>query len=336
MGRVTKKWANTKNAFCHPTLPDDEICIVTPPKGCPFSKPGDCWLLKKTLCGLHRSPRHWCQTLCKALTKIGSKPCDHDLCICAAVTPDGETICVGAHVDDVIHHGMNDKAELWFEQQLKECMTADFVGAVSWCLGICCEWSRTKDNQLSVHLSQEAQVQKPFDWEQMEDHIAALTPHRRGTPIDRTSHDGVPPENKPRLIKRCQPVLGGRVWPSTNTRPDMTVAVSPLATHIKNPSKGHLDSARHMLRCLRGSADWGIRCTSPDPNAVDLNESRLRGEVQWPVEEPPTVEARNFVTHTDSNWGPQDASEPKAGKNAQRRRVPIFRRSCNHVHGRPS
>lgn len=157
MNRVTKQ-VDVKIAFCHPTPPDDNVCIVTPPKGCPFSKPGDCWLLKKTLCGLHRSPRHWCQTLCGALTDIGLTPCDHDPCVCTSTTPTGETVCVGTHVDDVICWGMNDEAELWFEQQLKERVTVDFVGAVSWCLRIHCEWSRTKDDRLSVHSSQEAQA----------------------------------------------------------------------------------------------------------------------------------------------------------------------------------
>lgn len=57
IGRVAKQ-ADTKNAFCHPTLPDDEICAVLPPKGCPFSKAGDHWPLKKTFHGLRRSPRH--------------------------------------------------------------------------------------------------------------------------------------------------------------------------------------------------------------------------------------------------------------------------------------
>jgi hypothetical protein len=47
---------DAKNAFCHPTLPEDEVCIVKPPKGCPFSKPGTYWRLKKTLYGLRRSP----------------------------------------------------------------------------------------------------------------------------------------------------------------------------------------------------------------------------------------------------------------------------------------
>lgn len=43
-GRVTKQ-ADAENALCHPTLPEDKICAVLPPKKCPFSKPRDCWLL---------------------------------------------------------------------------------------------------------------------------------------------------------------------------------------------------------------------------------------------------------------------------------------------------
>jgi hypothetical protein len=48
-----------KNAFCNPVLPDDEVVIVRPPSGCPFSKPNTFWRLCKTLYGLRRSPKHW-------------------------------------------------------------------------------------------------------------------------------------------------------------------------------------------------------------------------------------------------------------------------------------
>ena len=34
------KQGDCKNAFCNGILPDDEICIVKPPIGCPRSKPG--------------------------------------------------------------------------------------------------------------------------------------------------------------------------------------------------------------------------------------------------------------------------------------------------------
>lgn len=34
----------------------------------------------------------------------------------------------------------------------------------------------------------------------------------------------------------------------------------------------------------------------------------------WPINDKPMVEPRELVTHTDSNWGPQDASKPKPGE----------------------
>jgi hypothetical protein len=37
-GRRVKQ-CDAKNAFCQPDLPDDEICVVKPPKGCPFLVP---------------------------------------------------------------------------------------------------------------------------------------------------------------------------------------------------------------------------------------------------------------------------------------------------------
>jgi hypothetical protein len=50
-GRIQKQ-GDCKNAFCHPILPNGNIVIVQTPPGCPISKPGEYWLLRKTLYGL--------------------------------------------------------------------------------------------------------------------------------------------------------------------------------------------------------------------------------------------------------------------------------------------
>jgi hypothetical protein len=51
MGRIEKQ-GDCKNAFVQSRLPDNEKVILRPPNGCPVSKPGDLWLLKKILYGL--------------------------------------------------------------------------------------------------------------------------------------------------------------------------------------------------------------------------------------------------------------------------------------------
>jgi hypothetical protein len=66
-----EKQGDCKNAFVQPYLPKDETIVCRPPKGCPLSKPGDLWLLRKTLYGLQRSPYHWYQNIKKILLDMG-------------------------------------------------------------------------------------------------------------------------------------------------------------------------------------------------------------------------------------------------------------------------
>ena len=47
-GRQLKQ-GDCNNAFCNKILPDDELCIVETPTGCPCSHPGTYWKLNKTL-----------------------------------------------------------------------------------------------------------------------------------------------------------------------------------------------------------------------------------------------------------------------------------------------
>ncbi len=48
-----------KNAFCQGILPPEEVTIVHPPSGDPNAERHKYWLLRRTLYGLRRSPRHW-------------------------------------------------------------------------------------------------------------------------------------------------------------------------------------------------------------------------------------------------------------------------------------
>jgi hypothetical protein len=52
--RQREKQGDCKNTFCQSYLPKEEVIILRPPKGCPISKPGDIWVLHKTLYGLRR------------------------------------------------------------------------------------------------------------------------------------------------------------------------------------------------------------------------------------------------------------------------------------------
>ena len=66
-----------------------------------------------------------------------------------------------------------------------------------------------------------------------------------------------------------------------------------------NPSQGHLDAAKYVLRYLKHTASHGIWFRQ--------GENRLHGSVAIPDE----LKGLELILFTDSNWGPQDASKPK-------------------------
>mmetsp|Transcript_7172 Transcript_7172/g.13632 ORF Transcript_7172/g.13632 Transcript_7172/m.13632 type:complete len:381 (-) Transcript_7172:292-1434(-) len=80
--RVIPKQCDAIQAFCQTTLPPNERYVCTPPKGCPITPPKTYLLLKKTLYGLKRSPRHWYETAKKkALLQLNLEPCPNASCI---------------------------------------------------------------------------------------------------------------------------------------------------------------------------------------------------------------------------------------------------------------
>ena len=143
--RRVLKQGDCKNAFCQPTLLDDEMVIITPPPGCPVSPPGTYWNLRKTLYGLRRSPCHWYNNLRGHLLDMGFKQCKHDPRIFIGIHPDFPTalIYVGCYVDDFVYFSTNATIKKWFKTGLAERVKVDFMGPVSWFLGIYFEWTVT-------------------------------------------------------------------------------------------------------------------------------------------------------------------------------------------------
>ena len=138
-----------------------------------------------------------------------------------------------------------------------------------------------------------------LDKHKMEECKPSRTPYRSGLKIDRVEHDNIEPTNKKTLVKAYQSILGSLNWLSINTRPDISVAYKLLSQFNSNPSQGHLNSAKYVLRYLKGTATYGL--------CFQQNGSHLNGSIGLP----PEINGNELLSFTDSNWGPQDASQPK-------------------------
>jgi hypothetical protein len=299
MGR-TQKQGDCKNAFLHPTLPPDEIVIVRPPPGCPFSKPGELWLLNKCLYGLRRSPKHWYDALCQALKEIGMTPTAHDPCVfTGTLIPGGPLLYLGVYVDDFTYFSESDEVERVFEAALSSKLQIDWMGEVGWFLGKAYEWEILEDDRLCVTITQTAKIEAMLEDLDMSDCNPVKSPYRSGLTIDSIPHDGLPPESKMDIVKPYQRAVGGLNWLATSTRPDLCVCVSLLSQFSHNPSAGHLDGVKHVLRYLQGTKDYGIRFIQGEAYTEELPN--------WSNRPTATTEC---IAFTDANWGPQDASHP--------------------------
>jgi hypothetical protein len=297
MGRKEKQ-GDCKNAFCQSYLPKGETILLRPPKGAPLGKPGDLWLLHKTLYGLRRSPYHWYQSIKKILLGMGLNMSPHDPCVFyGKLRDDLPPIYLGLYVDEFKYFSLSPEVEALFEQQLSTKCRVDFMGEVSWFLGSKYEWETLPDGRLTVSITQTAKAEDIIDNHGMSDCNAIASPYRTGFPIDRIPHDGVPLEQKTALVKKFQSLVGGVLWLQRHTHPDLSTVVSLLSSNSHNPSQGHYDAAKRVLAYIKGTLDRGIRFTQ--------GGEAVEGTFSFPMRD---------GAYTDANWGPQDASHPQEGQ----------------------
>ena len=150
------KSGDVKQAFMQATLPDSEAYVLRPPPGCPFTPPGKYWLLKRTLYGLKRSPKHWYDRAIHLLHQTGLEPLPNAPCILTGeIIPGAKPLYLGLYVDDFIYFSEDEEVEKAFKHKFSQLTKVDFLRTVSHFLGIRSQW-RKENNNVRVHLSQQA------------------------------------------------------------------------------------------------------------------------------------------------------------------------------------
>lgn len=223
-----------------------------------------------------------------------------DLCVykCTPI-PGKPPIYLGFYVDDFVFYSKSEEVEEWFEQQLKSKVKVDFMGTVSWFLGQAYEWHRFDDGCVTSHISQQSFVNQMLEKHKLAEYKPSRTPYRSGLVKDRVKRDDIKPEDKEELVNLFQSIMGGLTWLSINTRPGICTATKLLGQFCSNPLYGHFQSAKQVLRYLSHTSSHGIWFTQGDiilEGCVGLLEA---------------FKDEKTLTFTESNWGSQDASQPR-------------------------
>jgi hypothetical protein len=298
--RRSLKNCDVKQAFVQSTLPADEVYFLKPPAGCPCSNPNHYWRLIRSLYGLKRAPRLWFDTLCKNLHNMGLRNSATSPCLFIGNLIEGDPpIYIGIYVDDIIYFSSSDAVEKKFEELLSNVVHADFMGQVSHFWGIEFKWTHHDDGHVTAVLTQESFAESLIESLGFESVSGStfVTPYRSGFPIDSVPSDDMSSHDRDKLRLQYQSLVGSLNWLAHTTRPDLFTVVSLLAQHQANPSYGHYDSTRYVVKYLVNTKHLGIYFTSRRSNT-------LESFLHFPI-------AKSFLAMSDANWGLQDATSSK-------------------------
>ena len=326
--RCTLKQGDCKNAFCQGILPPEEITIVKPPIGDPDAIDGEYWLLKRTLYGLRRSPKHWYDKIRNVLLKLGLRQNAYDPCLFSGdiidpsnpnAPPSNCPLTLGLYVDDFVYFSEDPDVEARFENLLHDQVKVDFMGTVEWFLGTHFQWMVSPD-LVQVHLSQTGFASHLVESNSV--HLRNVTPdatpYRSGLPID-ACPESDEDETSQTFIdrkKKYQSIIGSIGWLAQSTRPDLTPSHSFLSAYNNKPSRSHLNAALYVLQYIHSTIDYGFSYTSAEkaplhtymtfPHSSDT-------EAYIDAIPPRSNQHHRLTTYSDACWGSQIGNAIREG-----------------------
>ena len=306
-----------KNAFCNATLPDDEATVIRPPAGDPAHKQDEYWLLKKTLYGLRRSPKHWYNMITRILQSMGLEASRHDPCLYSGIINADDTsspsaarqkIHVGLYVDDFVFFSTSPEEEELFRKELAANIKVDFMGDVDYFLGSAFTWKRLPDGHISVHLCQSAFTEftsQRFGVDKMNP-VPNMTPYRSGYPIDAIPPSDPHDPDLKRRTKIYQQIIGSINWLAQCTRPDVAPALTFLSSYNLAPHHQHYKAAIHVLKYLHSTAEYGISYHSDACNTIQAFNHfphHHDKEAFKDATAPAPSECHELTAYSDACWG---------------------------------
>uniref|UniRef100_A0A5S6QN45 Reverse transcriptase Ty1/copia-type domain-containing protein n=1 Tax=Trichuris muris TaxID=70415 RepID=A0A5S6QN45_TRIMR len=247
---VQEKWileqADVKCAYLHGK--PEELIYMQQPTG--FVLPGTehlCCKLTKSIYGLKQGGRCWNQHLDQCLEKSGFSRNAIDPCVYELKLEEGRAIiCV--HVDDILVMSQNEEVKEKVKQLLNAHFECKFLGQVSHLLGV--KFSHSVNG--SVTLSQEVYIERLLRRFRMEDATCVATPME----VKANFQDDTTCEDFKNLPFR--ELIGGLLYLSQRTRPDIAFSVGKLSQHCANYTRKHWNGAKRILRYFKATKKAGI------------------------------------------------------------------------------
>ncbi|WVZ21733.1 hypothetical protein V8G54_000277 [Vigna mungo] len=245
----TNAWSiiqmDVKSAFLNGPL--EEEVFVRQPLG--FVKEGQelkVYKLNKALYGLRQAPWAWNKHIDVVLIKLGFRKCtvEHDIYV--RFSGQRETLLVYLYVDDLLITGSSVAEIEEFKTKMKNEFEMTELGSLSYFLGL--EFVQTNSGILMHQKRYVLSTLERFNLSNCNCTTIPvianlkLTSQQEETKVDAT------------LYKQ----IVGTLRYICNTRPDISYGVGLISRFMHDPRQSHLAAAKHILRYLKGTVDFGL------------------------------------------------------------------------------
>ena len=244
-----KEWTiyqlDVKSAFLHGEL-SEEVFVEQSPGYEQKGNEQKVYKLKKALYGLKQAPRAWYSRIESYFMKEGFKKCHYEHTLFIKTGKGGKILIVCLYVDDLIFTG-ND--EIMFAE-FKKSMMLEFdmteLGKMRYFLGI--EVMQRSDDIFINQKKYTQEVLERFSMDKCNPVHNPMVPRFKLT----KNGDGVMVDST--FYKK---IVGSLMY-LTATRPDVMFVVSLISRFMDCPTELHLQSAKRILRYLKGTIDFGV------------------------------------------------------------------------------
>ena len=256
--KLIVRHVDVKNAYLHGKLEED-IFMRQPPGYSVAGKEELVCKLDRSIYGLKQAARVWNATIKKVLIGLGFQQSEADACLFSMQLSNGERIYLLIYVDDMILVCRNGDHIEAVEEALRKHLEISSLGEIKQFLGI----NVSKDAKGMYMLSQKCLIREVADRFGLTD----AKPSRY--PIDPgyfRSGDGEKlPDNK-----QYHQLVGALLYISTNSRPDISAAVSILSRKTNNPTQRDWLELKRVVRYLLGTQDYQLKLDSDRSKCLEM------------------------------------------------------------------
>ena len=221
--------------------------------------------LRKSLYGLREAPRIWYELLAKELKLIGLKAMTSAPCV--FVGDDEMVLC---YVDDLLLMSSSEIKLKKLKERLSSRLPANDLGEARDFLGM--KLIREDD---AISIVQSKYVTSILDDMRMSNCQGVTVPHDPAVDLSTDDGDDCDADFPYRSL------IGSLLYIATHTRPDISVVVSMLASHVEAPKKKHQVGLIKLMKYLKSTSSYGLKLKPRSSTSlsayVDANWAGERG-----------------------------------------------------------